>query len=153
MMNKGHVKFQPMSLLLPLLAMWMLMACATGTENGETMEKPHFVQGTSWWVEDIGGQGVVDMSHTTIEFTDDDGIVGDTGCNRYFGGVEINGSTITAGPLASTRKACSEALMDQESKFFQAMSSVVSWEIADTGLLHLSDADGNSQLRASRAKP
>ena len=47
--------------------------------------------GTSWWVEDIAGKGVVDMSHTTIEFLKDGKIAGDTACNRYFGGVEVEG--------------------------------------------------------------
>ncbi len=106
--------------------------------------------GTSWWVEDIGCKGVIDMSHTTIEFTGDGRLVGDTGCNRYFGGVEISEETITVGLLAGTRKGCAPALMDQERAFFQAMGQVVSWEIAETGLLHLRDEDGVSQIRASR---
>jgi putative lipoprotein len=67
--------------------------------------------------------------------------------------VEINGSSMTMGPLAGTRKACPDALMDQENKFFRAMSMVVAWEIPATGLLHLRDAAGNSQLRASRIEP
>lgn len=143
-----------MTLFLPLLATWLLTACtAIADKNPDRMEKIESLQETSWWVEDIAGKGVVDMSHTTIEFTDDGRIVGSTGCNRYFGSVEIDGSMITMGPLAGTRMACAEALMDQESRFFQAMSRVVSWQIADTGLLYLRDADGISQLRASRTEP
>ena len=110
------------------------------------------LKGTAWSVEDIAGKGVVDMSHTTIEFTDDGRIAGDTGCNRYFGSVELAEGTIKVGILAGTRKACIPALMDQERSFYQAIDEVTSWEIADTGLLHLRNADGMDQLRASRTE-
>jgi heat shock protein HslJ len=106
--------------------------------------------GTSWWVEDIAGKGVIDMSHTTIEFPEEGKVGGDTGCNRYFGGVEIAGSDMKTGPLAGTRKMCAPALMDQETSFFQAMGKVASWEITETGLLYLRDTDGSDLLRASK---
>jgi heat shock protein HslJ len=106
--------------------------------------------GTSWWVEDIVGKGVVDMSHTTIEFPEEGKIAGDTACNRYFGGVEIEGTNLTVGALAGTRKMCSAALMNQEQAFYQAMGEVVSWDAAETGLLYLRDADGVALLTASR---
>jgi len=109
--------------------------------------------GTSWWVEDIAGKGVVDMSHTTIEFPEEGKVGGDTGCNRYFGGVEIAGSNMKAGLLAGTRKMCAPALMDQEMALYQAMGKVTSWEIAETGLLYLRDADGVNLLRASKMDP
>ena len=114
------------------------------------MSRNQSLQGTSWWVEDIGGKGVIDMSHTTIEFIDNDSVAGDSGCNRYFGSVEIGDSEIGFGMLAGTRKACAPALMDQESNFYQAMGKVVSWEIAETGLLYLRDAEAVSLIRASQ---
>ncbi len=40
--------------------------------------------------------------------------------------------------------------MDQEMAFYQAMGKVTSWAIAETGLLHLQNADGFDQLRVSR---
>ena len=50
------------------------------------------------------------------------------------------------------RKACPEALMNQERDFFQAMKRVRYWKIADTGLLHLSDDEGKKLLRAFRTE-
>jgi heat shock protein HslJ len=108
------------------------------------------LSGTAWWVEDIAGKGVIDSSHTTIQFTEDGRVAGSTGCNRYFGSAEIEGSDVSFGSLAGTRKMCAAALMDQETKFFQAMENVTSWEIAETGLLYLRGADGNNLLRASQ---
>ena len=114
------------------------------------MDNKQEIQGTAWWVEDIAGRGVIDMSHTTIEFLEDGKVGGDTGCNRYFGSYETSGDSITFGPLAGTRKACAESLMNQEMAFYQAMEKVNRWEIADTGLLHLRDSEGKGLIRASR---
>jgi heat shock protein HslJ len=105
--------------------------------------------GTAWWVEDIGGQGVVDSSHTTLDLTRQGQVSGDTGCNRYTARAQIGDGTITFGAPGGTRKACVPALMDQEMAFYEAIGKVVSWEIADTGLLYLRDADGNDLLRAA----
>jgi len=110
------------------------------------------LSGSEWWVEDIDGMGVIDMSHTTLQFLEEGGVAGDTGCNRYRGSVEINGNIISFGPMAGTRKACSRALMDQEMKFYQAIEKVVSWDVPGTGLLHLKGADGNSLIRAWRVE-
>jgi len=118
----------------------------------DSMSGNHALTGTFWWVEDIAGKGVVDMSHTTIEFTDDGRVVGDTGCNRYSGGVEITENSIAFGALAGTRKMCAPALMDQEQAFFQSMTRVSKWEVAETGLLHLRDIDGAGQFRASKVE-
>jgi heat shock protein HslJ len=140
------------SVFFALLMTISISACTADTaeEESKPMNENTSLTGTSWWVEDIAGKGVIDMSHTTIEFGGDDNVSGDTGCNRYFGSVEIQASELAFGPLAGTRKACAAALMDQEQKFFEAMANVTGWELAETGLLHLLDQTGTSLLRASR---
>ncbi len=141
--------------VISLLLMISVSGCIAGPADTDStpMNKNQSLTGTAWWVEDIGGRGVIDRSHTTIEFSDDGQVAGDTGCNRYFGSVEIVARDIKFGPLAGTRKACGVALMDQESRFFQAMGDVRRWEIAETGLLHLHDEAGTSLLRASKIDP
>ncbi len=79
-------------------------------------------------------------------------MAGDTGCNRYAGAVEIDGKSISFGPLAGTRRACAPALMDQETRFYQALERVARWKVADTGLLHLQDRHGNTVIRAWRVE-
>ena len=136
-----------------LLTTWLALnlAHADGAKPGnDDMDTSKYLQDTAWWVEDIAGKGVIDMSHTTVEFSEPGRISGDTGCNRYFGSVTIKNSGIEVGPLAGTRKACAPALMDQEMKFYRAMSEVRTWELADTGLLHLRGSDGTDLIRASR---
>lgn len=125
--------------------------CVNAGNGAGSMKKEQSLDGTAWWVEDIDGGGVIDNSHTTIEFAAAGQVSGDTGCNRYFGPVEIGAGKISIGPLAGTRKACVTALMDQEMRFFLAMEKVSHWEIAGTGLLHLRDGAGETRLRAFRS--
>ena len=107
--------------------------------------------GTSWWVEDIGGAGVVDRSRSTVEFFEPGKVAGNSGCNRYTGGYERDGDVLKFGNLAGTMMACPDALMDQERRFHQAMAQVSSWRIdPQTDLLHLLDAGGETMIRASR---
>lgn len=82
------------------------------------------LSGTSWLVEDIGGHGVMDYVQTTIRFDRERGVSGSTGCNRYTSSVTIDGDRLAIGPMASTRRACPEAVMDQEHRFEQAMGAV-----------------------------
>lgn len=106
--------------------------------------------GTSWLVEDIAGGGVIDRSAATVEFPEPGRVGGNASCNRYMGGYELDGDSITFGNLAGTMMACPEALMNQEQRFHQAMGSVTGWRIdSDTGLLHLLDEAGETVIRAS----
>ena len=132
-----------------LLALLAITSFANATEVDMTDFE---LTGSEWWVEDIDGKGVIDRSHTTLHFLEQGAVAGDTGCNRYRGSVEISGASISFGPMAGTRKACVPALMDQETKFYQAIAKVVSWEVPDTGLLHLQDADGKTVIRAWRVE-
>ena len=109
--------------------------------------EPRNLAGTVWRVEDIDEGGIIDDSMVTMQLDDDDRIAGSTGCNRYFGGVTIDGGRISASAVGSTRRACAPALMDQEQRFLEALDSVVRFEVdSDTWLL-LFDADGRQRLK------
>jgi heat shock protein HslJ len=136
-----------------VLLLALLLLAITSFANATEVNMTEFeLTDTEWWVEDIDGKGVIDMSHTTLHFLKDGRVAGDTGCNRYNGSTEISGASISFDPMAGTRKACAPALMDQEMKFYQAVAKVVSWEVADTGLLHLKEANGNTKIRAWRVE-
>ena len=140
--------------LLLLTALILLAIAGVARSTGETTAMAEFdLVGTHWWVEDIGGGGVIDASHTTIGFVGEGRVAGDTGCNRYTGAFEVDGQSLRFGPLAGTRRACAPALMDQESRFYQAITRVARWEVAGTGLLHLLDADGSTVIRAAPSGP
>ncbi|WP_170265536.1 META domain-containing protein [Thiohalocapsa marina] len=93
--------------------------------------------GREWTVEDISGQGIIDRSHVTLLFDRNGALSGSGGCNRYHGQAQLTGERLTIGPLGSTMMACSEALMNQERTFFNALARVDAFDIDDSGALHL----------------
>ena len=60
-----------------------------------------------------------------------------------------DGTTLTLGPLASTKKACPPAIMDQEAKFHQALGETRGYRF-ENGRLFLLDAQGAAVMRLWR---
>ena len=48
-----------------------------------------------------------------------------------------DGAALTFGPMATTRMACEESLMTQETAVLEALAGVSGWEIDADGRLHL----------------
>jgi heat shock protein HslJ len=87
--------------------------------------------GSEWLLEDLGGRGVVDNIQATLTFPEAGKVTGNGSCNRFFGPVEISGDAIKLGPLASSRKACPEAVMNQETKYLEALHASERFEWKD----------------------
>jgi heat shock protein HslJ len=102
-----------------------------------------------WLVEDINGGGVVDRAQSTITFSKDGSISGNTSVNRFRGAVTVDGNKLSFGPLGTTRRAGPPALMQQEAKFLKAIESVTVFQIEETGLLFLRNDKGDPVLRLS----
>lgn len=102
----------------------------------------------SWLAEDINGGGVIERLQTTLSLGAGGKVTGMGGCNRYRGQATLKGDTISFGPMAGTRMACSPAVMDQENKFHAALETVKSWSVTQ-GKLLLRDGSGNIVLRFS----
>ena len=77
--------------------------------------------GTTWRAETITGRPVIDSAASTITFEADGRVSGRAGCNRYFGTSTIAGEQLSFGAMGATQMACAPALMDQETRFFQAL--------------------------------
>lgn len=94
------------------------------------------LSGSEWLLKDLSGSPVVDNTHVTLKFPEAGKIAGNGSCNQFFGSVEIHGDTIKVGPLGSTRMACAdEAVMNQESKYLEALQAVERFEWKDPYLL------------------
>lgn len=102
--------------------------------------------GVTWLAEDIGGDGVIDNLQSTFMMNEGGRISGMAGCNRFNGTVTLHGATISVGPLATSRKMCPPAIMDQERKFLEALTKAKSFEIEDAFLRLLGD-DGVPLMR------
>ena len=135
--------------LVATLAAAMASGCST-TAAGSRPE----LAGTSWLAEDIAAQGVIDNLQTTLSFESENRVVGNAGCNRYFGSVLIDADKLEFGPLGSTMMACPEAVMNQEQRFLAALESSRGYRLDNqTGLLYFTDQAGQDVLRFSRLEP
>lgn len=80
-----------------------------------------------------------------IQFQPDGGFSFRADCNGGFGSYEIDGSSLTLGPLGTTLMLCPEG--GQGNEFIQALSSVTSWSIDQSGasdVLVLTTGDGTN---------
>lgn len=104
-----------------------------------------------WLAEDIDGGGVIDRLQTTLEIRDDGIVTGMGGCNRYAGSAKFDGAAIKFLPMASTRMACTPAVMKQESKFHATLEKVRAWRVDEARRkLILLDGQGFEMMRLSR---
>jgi heat shock protein HslJ len=102
--------------------------------------------GTSWIVTGYnnGKQAVVSVAagtELTANFGADGKLSGSAGCNNYTASYQTEGSKISIGLAASTRKACEPAVMDQEQQYLAALSTAATYRI-DGNKLELRTADG-----------
>jgi heat shock protein HslJ len=91
-----------------------------------------------------GKEAVVSvMNGTTVTafFGADGKLTGNAGCNSYNGTYTIDGNKIAIGPLASTRMACEQAVMDQETAYLNALAKAATYALGKDSL-ELRDADG-----------
>jgi heat shock protein HslJ len=71
----------------------------------------------------------------TADFADDGTLSGNAGCNNYNGPYEIDGDSISIGPLAGTKMACtSEELSKQEADYLAALELAQSFTVTGNRL-------------------
>jgi heat shock protein HslJ len=93
------------------------------SESESAKTAPFNLAGTEWLLEDLGGAGVIDNVQATLAFPEAGKTAGNGSCNRFFGPAVITGGTIKLGPLGSTRMSCPEAVMNQETKYLEALQA------------------------------
>jgi heat shock protein HslJ len=138
------------------LALVVGAALATGCAMQGENPMSSSLAGTAWVAEEIAGQPVPESPRSTLAFEmegDELRAAGSGGCNRYFGPVLIDGETIAFGALAATRRACEGPVMDQEQRFFAALSEAARFELAADGVLVLHGEDGVARARLVESTP
>lgn len=95
-----------------------------------------------WRIEKIGGTALVGSARLSMGFDTAGRLTGAGGCNRWFAGFELTGEGLRIGPVGSTKMACAPALMEQEHRFFEALSKVMGFDLKDDGSLILLGPDG-----------
>ncbi len=113
------------------------------------------LEGTDWLVTGYnnGKEAVVSVvadTEITMRFAEGK-LSGVSGCNNYNAPYTLEGSNLTIGPAASTRKMCpGEGVMEQEQQFLAALTTVATWEIA-ADQVTLRTADGAMAVTAKGA--
>jgi heat shock protein HslJ len=111
--------------------------------------------GTSWRATGInnGKEAVVSAAGTenaTLTFAADGEVSGSGGCNNVMGSyttTEPDG--LSFGPLASTRMACADDVMQIEMEYLAALANVTTYQI-EGDRLTLRDASGATQVTFER---
>ncbi len=91
-----------------------------------------------------GREAVVSLladTEITAVFDAEGKVGGSAGCNRYFAGYTTDGAAIAIEPPASTRKMCSEEIMQQEAQYLAALPTAATFTIQGD-VLELRTAEG-----------
>lgn len=100
--------------------------------------------GLEWVIEDIAGNGMIDNSKATLQFMADGRLAGNATCNHIVGNYESEGTHLTIALVATTMRACPEALTNQERKLLNLLAAIEHYRIDNTGALILIATDGTT---------
>jgi heat shock protein HslJ len=123
----------------------------TVTATDKEVAKPDLpVEGTVWMVEGlVSNQAVSSMPagvEASLVFADGKVSV-DAGCNKGSGSAEIGATTITFGPIATTKMFCEGAAGEVEQQVLGVLTGEVAYTV-DSDALQLRGAGGGLDLRA-----
>ncbi len=98
--------------------------------------------GHNYQVEWIGERPLIDNSMLTLKLLDQTRAAGLAGCNNWSAEYQLQGKQFSLSNIATTRKLCAPALMEQEQRFLAALAIVQRWEFAEHQQLLLWPAQG-----------
>lgn len=117
---------------------------ATGAERGTATVKLRVAGAeelttSGWKLASIGEnrslKPVLEGTEITLVANSDGALAGSAGCNTYRGSFTLDGAKLTVSPLATTRKLCEDAVMQQEQTYLAALQAADSARIQDGRLL------------------
>ena len=122
---------------------------AAAPEDAPATAEAFSLEGVTWQVTELrGADGNLAPANATATLALENGQVsGSGGCNNFFGGYTLDGSTLKFDQAGSTMMACEDAAMAFEQAFLGSLADVASYAIAGQQL-HLFAADGTLLLSA-----
>ncbi len=119
---------------------------ASGKSLATYQVQSQSLAGTAWDVISYNNgkeavTSVLASTTLTMEFGSDGTLSGNSGCNTYNGTYSVTGDQIKIGTLATTRMACEQDIMDQETQFLAALESAATYSLSGTGI-ELRKSDG-----------
>lgn len=138
--------------LVPLLLLaFALPACGGDDDGGSTEQSPADLEGVSWILTQmttVGGQTQIVDVGVSAQF-DGSTISGNAGCNQYHASYEAQGSQISFGPIAGTKKLCGDPEDSTETRYLQLLSDVGSFQISGRSM-SMNDTTGTPVLQFSQ---
>ena len=126
----------------------MLPGLALGQDEPADSLSP---EGVEWTLSTLAGDTVPAGVEVTL-FLSGGEVVGNAGCNSYFGSYELDGNALTfPNPFGVTLKVCEEPATTVESTNLPLLQETAEWLIDAEGALSLADAAGEVQLVYSEA--
>ena len=121
------------SLVLALVLSAALAACtgpaaSSSTAAASPAPAGDRLDGTAWALVSMGDQPALTDAKPTLAFAAGTAS-GSSGCNTFNGPYRVRGPSLALGPLASTRKACPDALMAFEHAYLAALGGVTTWAV------------------------
>ena len=108
------------------------------------------LNGTNWKLSEMDGEEVLLETDVTIRFQDGE-ISGSGGCNTYRSSFTLsddNPYLITLSPILSTKMACPDPILSQETTYFTALDNVSIWGYSFGQLVfsYMDEQDERSEL-------
>ena len=129
------------------LAMTATIAHAAGPATSPEASQPSVANGLTgikWRVVELSEIPVATPLHGERPFILFDAAkrqaTGYAGCNRFFGGYELDGAAITFGPIVATKMACQDPEERLATEFFKVLDATRGWKVVD-GVLRLLNGD------------
>ena len=99
--------------------------------------------GLEWRITELSGHPVSTSLHGEQPFLFFDQAkrqaTGYSGCNRFFGGYDMNGGTLKFGPIGATKRTCPDLEEGLETEFFKALDATRSWRVVEGSLQLLNE--------------
>jgi heat shock protein HslJ len=130
-----------------VLGMALLVASAPGVALAQDDATDTLTpEDIDWTLTTMAGSAVPADVEVTLRLSGGE-VVGNAGCNSYFGSYELDGDALTfSSPLGVTRKLCEGTAQEVEDSYLPLLEANAGWSIDEANVLSLIDGDGAVQL-------
>jgi heat shock protein HslJ len=114
--------------ILPIFIVAIILsACSFGLSSSQVD-----LDGSAWALTAIDNDSTITRNIPTLEF-EDDTVSGNASCNIYSGSYQVEGETISFGPLVRTEMYCMEpeGVMDQEQTYLEILGAAQRFELTE----------------------
>lgn len=143
-------------LVLVMMLSTVAIACTDPSDNPQVISptneestdgdsnmssQPIALEGTVWNLVSLNNQPILSESEITAEFAEGR-VNGSAGCNSYFADYQLDNTQLNIETIGSTKRACPDDLMKQESTYLSLLDRAESAAVVDN-VLTINTPDGD----------